>query len=402
MILLQGTNYLVPLILIPVLLSRVGLENYGLISLAQSVMFIFVTLCDFGFNLTGTRLLSQNVDDQSYARTLATNIFLIKSVMLLVSFGILVVLVLIIPDWRVDAMLFCSSYLMVVGQAHLPVWYYLGVQKMGTLMLANFFSRIIYIILVLLIIKTPDDFLLVNVLNGGSMVLVTIVALTSLFRTTGIVRFSAINPAELWHFAKSNSPILLSNFIGDSYRSVGMIIAGFLMNSTTLGIYSVFDKVIQLIQNSFSAIYRAIFPKISNLVVNAPADIKLVYRKFYVRFSVPVVISVLGIIFFGGDLMAFASKDLTDALVSPYLYALSTVPFLFYIGLPPSVSLAAYDLKISLLLYHSLCLIIQIILALILIPFAGINGILVSFAVSQIVPTIYAFLVLSKKDVELF
>ena len=57
---LQFTNYLVPIIVIPILLNRIGLEKYGIISLAQGIMNILVAITDYGLNLTGTRLISQS------------------------------------------------------------------------------------------------------------------------------------------------------------------------------------------------------------------------------------------------------------------------------------------------------------------------------------------------------
>ena len=43
---LQMTNYLVPILVIPLLLSRLGLESYGMIVLAQGIMNFAVAIAD--------------------------------------------------------------------------------------------------------------------------------------------------------------------------------------------------------------------------------------------------------------------------------------------------------------------------------------------------------------------
>ena len=83
---LQMTNYLVPILVIPLLLSRVGLESYGMIVLAQGIMNFAVAIADFGLNLTGTRLISLARGDLVLERSITQKILVIKVFLLLVTF----------------------------------------------------------------------------------------------------------------------------------------------------------------------------------------------------------------------------------------------------------------------------------------------------------------------------
>ena len=97
---LQMTNYLVPVLVIPLLLARVGLEGYGTIILAQGIMNFAVAITDFGLNLTGTRLISQAKGDLSLERTLTQKILVIKIVLLLGTFIGLAFLVKTVFPWQ--------------------------------------------------------------------------------------------------------------------------------------------------------------------------------------------------------------------------------------------------------------------------------------------------------------
>ena len=97
---LQMTNYLVPILVIPLLLSRVGLESYGTIVLAQGIMNFAVAIADFGLNLTGTRLISLARGDLVLERSITQKILVIKVFLLLVTFFGLSFFVNIVLPWQ--------------------------------------------------------------------------------------------------------------------------------------------------------------------------------------------------------------------------------------------------------------------------------------------------------------
>ena len=61
---LQGLNYLIPAAMLPYLVRVLGIEQYGLISFAQSIAQYFIIATDYGFNLSATRAIAQNRQDK--------------------------------------------------------------------------------------------------------------------------------------------------------------------------------------------------------------------------------------------------------------------------------------------------------------------------------------------------
>src|SRR3989338_2300532 len=58
--LLQGLNYIFPLITFPYLVRILGPAKFGLVIFAQSFIWYFVLLTDYGFNFTANRSVSVN------------------------------------------------------------------------------------------------------------------------------------------------------------------------------------------------------------------------------------------------------------------------------------------------------------------------------------------------------
>ena len=229
---LQITNYLVPVLVIPLLLARVGLESYGMIVLAQGIMNFAVAITDFGLNLTGTRLISQAKGDLSLERTLTQKILMIKIVLLLGTFIGLVFLVKTVSPWQPYEYLILTSYFIVIGNTLMPVWYFQGIQKMTWLALLNFLSRVFYVGTVLFFIESSEDLLWVNVCNGLGWCIAAFFGWVVLFIKTKF-RFEKQSFKTIYAFAHQNVPIFLSEGVTTFYRNIGIVIAGFLVMKNT-------------------------------------------------------------------------------------------------------------------------------------------------------------------------
>src|SRR6202041_929777 len=119
----QAGSYILPLINIPYLLRVIGPEHFGLIAFSQAVMAYFVTLNDYGFNLSATRELAVHRDDPVLRSQLYSTVIAIKFALCLLSFFILCLLVRFVPRFHHDAPVFFASFGAVVGTMLFPRWF---------------------------------------------------------------------------------------------------------------------------------------------------------------------------------------------------------------------------------------------------------------------------------------
>jgi O-antigen/teichoic acid export membrane protein len=59
----QVINSSLQLLVIPYVIIKIGAEGYGVIAIAQVVMFYLSTFSEYGFNQSATRTISVNRDD---------------------------------------------------------------------------------------------------------------------------------------------------------------------------------------------------------------------------------------------------------------------------------------------------------------------------------------------------
>ncbi len=379
---LQMTNYLVPILVIPILLSRVGLESYGMIVLAQGIMNFAVAIADFGFNLTGTRLISLAQGDLVLERSVTQKILVIKVFLLLVTFIGLTFLVKIVSQWHSYEYLILISYLIVIGNVLMPVWYFQGVQKMIWLALLNFLSRMFYLGAVLFFIKSSDDLLWVNFYNGLGWCVASFFGWVVLIIKMKF-RFDKHSINTIFVFWHQNVPIFLSEGVTTFYRNIGVVIAGFFLSAPLMGIFVIIDRIMMLIANSYTLVYRAIFPMLCNLVKESDRILKDFLFSMFSKLLVLVLLGMASVIFFGRPLIEMLSDEIVLTDIDSYLWILPVFIFILFCNLPISLLIIALDKKKAYFNYHLIGLITALVLFPLLVSFLKINGLLIGIVVAE-------------------
>ncbi|WP_299213917.1 oligosaccharide flippase family protein, partial [uncultured Dokdonia sp.] len=140
---IQGANILLPLFTLPYLIRTIGTERFGLVMIAQSIGVFLTIVVDFGFNISATREVSLLRKNREKLSQLYWNIFYIKSALVVLAFMVLVLMVITIPRFRSESLVYILSFGMVLGQAIFPTWFFQGIEKMKVIITESQYKKVL-------------------------------------------------------------------------------------------------------------------------------------------------------------------------------------------------------------------------------------------------------------------
>ena len=114
----QLVNYVFPLITVPYVSRIIGPDSYGIINYATAFIAYFTLLIGYGFDLTGTRKIARNPDDNHYVSTVFSQILNARILLFFVSCLLFVLIqhkedYIILPTLNVVLGLLSSVFLLV-------------------------------------------------------------------------------------------------------------------------------------------------------------------------------------------------------------------------------------------------------------------------------------------------
>ena len=88
---IQSSNVLISIISMPLLIQGIGVDQFGLVNLALSIIVLLNIMVGFGYNLSAPREVAVSQNDKTALSHLLSNIFSAK--ILLAGFATLLILV---------------------------------------------------------------------------------------------------------------------------------------------------------------------------------------------------------------------------------------------------------------------------------------------------------------------
>src|SRR5690554_35517 len=259
---LQVFTYILPLITLPYLVRVLGVEKYGLVMFAQSFIMFFNILVDYGFNLSATREIAVNRDNKAKVTEIYSSVMTIKVLLLGASFAVLSGIVFSVEKFTPDATLYLLTFLMVVGQALFPIWYFQGMEKMKYITIINILSRVLFTVAIFVFVHQESDYLYVPILNGLGACVGSIYALW-LIKSSFNQKFEFQSLKVLKQHFKDSTEFFLSRVSVSIYTSANAFVLGLFTNNTMVGYYSIAEKLYRAIQSFYGPITQALYPYIA-------------------------------------------------------------------------------------------------------------------------------------------
>lgn len=261
MLIIQGSNIVLPLITFPYLVRVLGVKNYGIVMMAHSLSIFLGIIVDFGFNISATREVSVLKENKTKLSNYYSNVLFIKSFLIIISFSLLLLIVSFVYNFNINKEVYIYSFGIVVGQALFPTWFFQGIEKMKVITLINLLSKIIFTGLIFIFIKNENDYILTPIFNSLGFILSGFLGFIISLK---YVYLSKPSFSKIIKISKESLSLFTSNVFVSLYTSLNTLILGLFTTESLAGVYGSMEKLIIAIKSIYSPLYQAIFPNISS------------------------------------------------------------------------------------------------------------------------------------------
>ena len=375
---LQGVNFILPLIILPYLVRVLGSEKFGVIMFAQSFAMFFNVLVDFGFNLSGTQEISVNRNNKPAMAEVFWSIYIIKLVLLLLSFTLLLGLTQFVPKLMEYQVVFLLSFGVVVGQALFPIWYFQGVEKMRVVTFVNAGAKVIFTLLIVIMIKDVNQYYLVPVYYTTGYLLAGAIGFVIAVNQLGL---SKPNWKMTVYRFKESSNLFVSNAAVTMYTASNTAVLGFYASPSIVGVYASFEKIILAIKNIYSPFFMALFPWMAN---KEKSEIIKYTNKLMIPLGFIGLLGAIIIFFYAEDILkiAFDNEEVTS--YSEVFKILGLITFFSALNmLLNMICLAALKMYRERMIIMVSTGVINVVLVLFLVKYWGIWGVAITVTFSE-------------------
>lgn len=302
MLTIQAGNYLLPLLVLPIVARKVGVENWGKLEYATSLIIFCSIFINFGFNHFGTQEISEKIGQKKAINNKFSYILNAKLV-LFIATSAFAFLLLVLNIINIEFKLFIYTYLICIGHLISPTWFFLGIEKSAALSVTCLFAKVIEFVLVIQFILISSSYEYFNLILSISYILASGIAFTYAVKKYK-VPLRIIPLKETVHYIRLALPAAI-NEIAVGINSAGTILLlGFMLNAKQVGIYTAAIKVLFVIQSlAIIPFSQSFFPRFSRTAKNNPQDF---WQEFF-------TIGIILIISFGG--LSFFIFNYADLLI---------------------------------------------------------------------------------------
>ena len=321
----QGINILVAIIVTPILFQNLGESEYGLVNLAFSIVMILSIIVSYGYHLNGPKRISL-LNTIAEKKELINEIISLRISLAFITTVLIYFLITFSNFFIGYENVIMFSLVILYSEALHPIFYLQGENNLSILAVTNAISKLIYVALIILLIKNPDDSFLVNLLFGGVLSIVYLVFWVSIFLKNNI-RFAWPKADKIIYRIKENFDFFFSSIAGHISIHGGIIILSNFIDNIELGKFALAQRIGMLLRMIPIFITQAVLQNASVINQNRKSYLNDYLNKFYLKgllftFVIGILVTVTSkwiIIFLSGEEILYSQEILSLLSFIPFL-----------------------------------------------------------------------------------
>lgn len=299
-------NIVIPLVSFPYIIRTIGLERFGVITIAAVIVSYFSLIIDYGFNTSATRDISLHRNNPRKLNEIFNAVILIKLFLAIVLFIIFFTLILTVEKLSKWSELYFITFGIIVGQVLLPTWFYQGVEEMKILAKINIVIKTIFTALIFLFVRGEDDYLMIPALTTLSNILI---GSWGFLYVKFKYRLETFMPRviEIKRLIVEGFHIFLSTIAINGYKNNTVIALSLVSSPVMVGSFSMAKKIFDALNGSNMIISQAFFPYVVSSQKDNPLKVGEVLKGLFKISLVSSSLISVGTIVFSSQIIKIIS-----------------------------------------------------------------------------------------------
>jgi PST family polysaccharide transporter len=384
LLVLQGVNYLLPLITFPYLVRVLGPAKFGLLAFAQALVQYFVIVTEYGFNLTATRAVAiQREQPDQVSQTFRT-VLTIKFALMTLSLAVMSVIVLSVPRFRLEAPVYYYTFLSVIGNVLFPLWLYQGLERMKYITFLTLGPKVLAAAAIFAVVRNDQDYVLAAAIQGTGGLLAGIVGLVVVRTLVPIGGWTLPSMRHMQDTLRGGWSVFVSSFGVTLFGNSNIFILGLFANLETVGYFAVADKIVRATVGLSVPVSTAIYPRVSVLFAQSK-EMALVFLRRVLLLGGMGFLAISLALFLGAEVAARLVTGQHNAEVGLLIRLMAILPFTVFVdnvfGVQTLLNLGLTRQLMKAILYAGA---FSVLASFIAVPHYGARGSAVVLTLSQV------------------
>ncbi|MDE6285294.1 MAG: oligosaccharide flippase family protein, partial [Bacilli bacterium] len=162
---INGINFMIPLVTLPYLIKTIGINNYGAYSIVYSMLQYGILFTAYGFGFSSTQQIAQNREEVDIVNRIV-NATLFSRLAIMIIFIIIMGFICLIVYPKEYFIMYLWGLGIVLGDILNPTWLYQGMEKMKYMTIINLVCKSVFTILIFVFIRRESDYIYITLLNS--------------------------------------------------------------------------------------------------------------------------------------------------------------------------------------------------------------------------------------------
>lgn len=316
----QVTAVILPLITMPYVARRLGVEGVGINSYTNANMQYFILLGSLGVSTYATKHIATVREKADKLKKNFWEIFLIQFIGCFLAY---LIFILLLGTRKGLGYYYFLQGFFILGTAFDISWYFLGVENFKNASIRNLMVKIISVVLIFVFIKSSDDLGKYIFINSFTTFLGQIIMWAYVDKE--VLRFKELKKVNIVRHIRPVIALFIPQMATQVYMVLDKTMTGKLANTVQVGYYDQSQKIIRVLLAVVTSLGTVMLPRIANLhSKDAHDEIKLYLRKAFSVISflvIPISLGIMGVserfipLFFGEEYMSVIPLTMLSSIM---------------------------------------------------------------------------------------